>query len=109
MNPNRLTDSNAAFPLGYLFRNALEPGVSTEIHLSGRATLVPGFMKGVDAGHARFGKVPFADLFAPSIRLAEEGILFNAGLVRNIEFRSNVISRRPQTKAMFTREDGEFY
>ena len=83
--------------------------MSTEIHPSGRATLVPGFMKGVEAGHARFGKLPFGDLFAPSIRLAEEGIPFNAGLVQNLEFRSNVISRRPETKAIFTREDGEFY
>ena len=83
--------------------------MSTEIHPSGRGTLVPGFMKGVEAGHARFGKVPFRDLFTPSIRLAEEGIPFNAGLVQNLEFRSNVISRRPETKAIFTKGDGGFY
>ena len=83
--------------------------MSTEIHPSGRGTLVPGFMKGVEAGHARFGKVPFPDLFTPSIRLAEEGIPFNAGLAQNLEFRSNVISRRPETKAIFTKGDGGFY
>ena len=83
--------------------------MSTDIHPSGRGTLVPGFMKGVEAGHARFGKVPFPDLFTPSIRLAEEGIPFNAGLAQNLEFRSNVISRRPETKAIFTKGDGGFY
>ncbi|MDE0365699.1 MAG: gamma-glutamyltransferase [Gammaproteobacteria bacterium] len=80
--------------------------MSTEIRPSGRATLVPGFMKGVEAGHARFGKVPFADLFDASIRIAEEGMPFNAGLVQNVAFRSNVLSRRPETRAIFFREDG---
>ena len=83
--------------------------MSTEIKPTGRATLVPGFMKGVEAGHERFGKLPFARLFDASIRLAEDGIPFNAGLVQNLEFRSNVISRRPETKAVFTSEDGDFY
>lgn len=83
--------------------------MSTKINPSGRATLVPGFMKGVEAGHQRFGKAPWADLFAPSIKLAEDGIRFNAGLVQNLTFRENVISRRPETKAIFTREDGQFY
>ena len=83
--------------------------LSTKIHPSGRATLVPGFMKGVEAGHARFGKVPFADLFDASIRIAEEGVPFNAGLVQNLTFRSNVLSRRPETLAVFSREDGSLY
>ena len=83
--------------------------LSTKIHPSGRATLVPGFMKGVEAGHARFGKVPFAGLFDASIRIAEEGIPFNAGLVQNLQFRSNVLSRRPETLAVFSREDGALY
>ena len=83
--------------------------MSTEIRPSGRATLVPGFMKGVEAGHARFGKAPFADLFDASIRIAEEGMPFNAGLVQNVVFRSNVLSRRPETRAVFSREDGAFH
>lgn len=83
--------------------------LSTNIHPSGRATLVPGFMKGVEAGHARFGKVPFADLFDASIRIAEEGIPFNAGLAQNLQFRSNVLSRRPETLAVFSTEDGALY
>jgi len=83
--------------------------MSQELNPSGRATLVPGFMKGVEAGHQRFGKVPFTDLFEPSIKLAEEGIPFNAGLVENLTFRTNVVSRRPETKAVFTKPDGNFY
>ena len=113
---NRVYNMNAAYNTVFGEDDPLSiPGVnfddimSTEIHPSGRGTLVPGFMKGVEAGHARFGKVPFPDLFTPSIRLAEEGIPFNAGLVQNLEFRSNVISRRPETKAIFTKGDGGFY
>ncbi len=39
---------------------------------SGRATPVPGFMAGVQAAHDRFGQLPFASLFDPSIYFAEE-------------------------------------
>ena len=113
---NRVYNMNAAYNTVLGEDDPLSiPGVnfddimSTDIHPSGRGTLVPGFMKGVEAGHARFGKVPFPDLFTPSIRLAEEGLPFNAGLAQNLEFRSNVISRRPETKAIFTKGDGGFY
>src|SRR5579863_1111466 len=40
---------------------------------SGRTALVPGFMAGVQALHHRFGKLPFATLFEPAIRIAEDG------------------------------------
>ncbi|MDP6810424.1 MAG: gamma-glutamyltransferase [Kiritimatiellia bacterium] len=108
MNASYNTVSGEDDPMSIPGMN-MEDVMSTVIHPSGRATLVPGFMKGVEAGHQRFGKAPWADLFAPSIKLAEDGIPFNAGLVQNLTFRENVISRRPETKAIFTREDGEFY
>jgi gamma-glutamyltranspeptidase / glutathione hydrolase len=38
----------------------------------GRTALVPGFMAGVEALHQRFGRRPFAELFEPSIWLAEQ-------------------------------------
>jgi len=41
---------------------------------SGRTALVPGFMAGVQALHDRFGRRPFAELFGPSIWLAEKGL-----------------------------------
>ncbi|WP_205692030.1 gamma-glutamyltransferase, partial [Caulobacter soli] len=41
---------------------------------SGRTALVGGFMKGAEAAHKRFGKLPFASLFQPSIEIAENGM-----------------------------------
>jgi len=37
---------------------------------------VPGVVAGLAAAHARFGRLPWRDVLAPSIRLAEEGIEF---------------------------------
>ncbi len=57
---------------------------------SGRATLVPGFMAGVEAAHKRFGKLPFETLFEPAIYFAQEGFRldpFRAGLIESHCFR----------------------
>ncbi|HEY3948166.1 gamma-glutamyltransferase [Phenylobacterium sp.] len=40
----------------------------------GRKTLVPGFMAGMAAAHARFGRLPWANLFQPAIWCAENGV-----------------------------------
>ena len=40
----------------------------------GRKTLVPGFMAGMAAAHARFGRLPWATLFQPAIWCAENGV-----------------------------------
>ncbi|WP_396593406.1 gamma-glutamyltransferase [Brevundimonas sp. R86498] len=39
----------------------------------GRNTLVPGFMAGMEAAHARFGRLPWPRLFEPSIWHARTG------------------------------------
>lgn len=41
---------------------------------SGRKTLVPGFMAGVQALHERFGRLPWRRLFDPAIWYAEKGV-----------------------------------
>ncbi len=47
--------------------------IPTQGTASGRTALVPGLMAGVQALHDRFGRRPFAELFEPSIWLAENG------------------------------------
>ena len=76
---------------------------------SGRASLVPGFMAGLEAAHQRFGRLPFAALFAPAIYFAEEGFEVLPMLASMIESRKDVLSRRADTKAVFTKEDGSWY
>jgi gamma-glutamyltranspeptidase/glutathione hydrolase len=79
------------------------------IEPSGRTALVPGFMAGAQAAHDRYGKVPWASLFAPTIFIAERGIPVGAYLEAVFGANQRVLSRLPETKAVFTREDGEFY
>ena len=76
---------------------------------SGRTALVPGYMAGVQAAHEKFGKLAFKDLFAPAIYYAENGFEltpFHAGLIK---LRRKVLSRLPETKAIFTKPDGSWY
>ena len=74
----------------------------------GRTVLVPGFMAGIQAAHDRFGTLPFARLFDPAIHFAEEGFVFTPKLERFLKYRKTVLSRRPGTRAVFLRPDGEF-
>jgi gamma-glutamyltranspeptidase / glutathione hydrolase len=76
---------------------------------SGRTALVPGFFAGVQAAHDRFGKLPFASLFDPAIYLAEKGFVLDTSLPYVINMRKDVLSRLPETKRVFTKQDGEFY
>jgi len=76
---------------------------------SGRTALVPGFFAGVQAAHDRFGKLPFASLFDPAIYLAEKGFVVDPVLGGWINMRKDVLSRLPETKRVFTKQDGEFY
>jgi len=76
---------------------------------SGRTALVGGFMKGLSAAHERFGRLPFAQLFEPSIYIAEQGMPVTAHMAEQIAFRSEDLSRLPETKAIFTHPDGSLY
>lgn len=76
---------------------------------SGRSVLVPGFMAGVQAAHARFGKLSLARLVEPAIHLAEDGFEVDAMLAGFIQFRKDVLSRLPETRRIFTKADGKFY
>src|SRR5262245_5099768 len=76
---------------------------------SGRTALVPGFFAGVQAVHDRFGKLPFASLFDPAIYLAEKGFVMGPALPYWINNHKDVLSRLPETKRVFTKQDGEFY
>ena len=75
----------------------------------GRTALVPGFMAGVQAAHARFGKLPFARLFEPAIALAEKGETVSPVMEWWIDSKKSVLSRLPETKKVFTKPDGKFY
>lgn len=78
-------------------------------HPTGRSALVGGFMRGLEAAHQRFGKLPFKSLFEPSIYIAEQGIPFNQRLASYLAPRRQDLARLPESKAFLSKADGEWY
>ena len=77
--------------------------------VSGRTALVGGFMKGVGAAHARFGKLPFKHLFEPAIFIADNGMPVTDHLASKFRFRGEDLKRLPETRSVFLKDDGTFY
>jgi gamma-glutamyltranspeptidase / glutathione hydrolase len=77
--------------------------------VSGRTALVGGFMKGVEAAHKRFGKLPFASLFDPAIHIAEQGMPVSPMLAEIFSFRDQSIRRLPETRDTLVKPDGKGY
>ena len=79
------------------------PGLSTLGHL---ASGVPGSVAGMAAAHARFGKLPWADLLQPAIDLAQNGVVQTDREARGLNaIKENVQKVNPGTR-YFLRPDG---
>jgi gamma-glutamyltranspeptidase/glutathione hydrolase len=76
--------------------------------VSGRTALVGGFLKGVGAAHARFGRLPFRHLFEPAIFFAENGVPVTKRLNEEFRLRGEDLKRLPETRAIFLKPDGTF-
>ncbi|MFV1988563.1 MAG: gamma-glutamyltransferase, partial [Gemmatimonadota bacterium] len=76
---------------------------------SGRATLVPGVMAGLGAAHERFGRLPWAEIVEPAIHFAEEGFEIDARREQLIDARFEPITRFPEGRAIFLKDDGTPY
>lgn len=73
---------------------------------NGRQALVPGFMRGVEAAHGRFGKLPFAALFDPAIWYAERGFPLSSYQAEFFATRMDALTRLPEGRAIFLKRDG---
>jgi gamma-glutamyltranspeptidase/glutathione hydrolase len=76
---------------------------------SGRTALVPGFMGGVQALHDRFGRLPFAALFGPAVWVADEGVAVGPMVTNLLQAQKRFITRLPETKRIFTKQDGNLH
>jgi gamma-glutamyltranspeptidase/glutathione hydrolase len=70
------------------------PGNGSEVSdASGRKTLVPGFMAGIEAMQKRYGRLAFADVFQAAIWYAENGVAISPLLDSFFGMRGQVLSR----------------
>jgi gamma-glutamyltranspeptidase / glutathione hydrolase len=90
-------------------RDEREPLTIPQATPSGRSALVSTFMRGFDEAHRRFGKLPYASLYAPAHWLASEGFPFHKILQGMLAMRRDDLARLPATRAVFTRPDGNWY
>lgn len=71
----------------------------------GRAVGVPGVLRMLELAHRNHGKLPWARLFEPAIRLAEKGFAISPRLHGEVE-RDRDLRTDPAARRLFYREDG---
>lgn len=70
---------------------------------------VPGTVMGLWEAHSRFGSMPWADLVAPAIRLAEEGYVLSDGEADATAGRARVLATDPGAAEAYLKPDGSVY
>ncbi len=78
-----------------------------KLRRGGLAVGVPGFVAGLLAAHARFGKLSLSRLLAPSVELAEKGFPIGEHLAAQISREREGLAESPELRALFFDEGGE--
>lgn len=70
---------------------------------------VPGLVKGLWEIHSKYGKMKWADVLAPAIKIAEEGFFVYPDLEKALKERQDVLAKFPDSKKIFIKNDGTTY
>ncbi len=70
---------------GWFLDRAGNPLPGRELMVGARSAGVPGAVATMANAHARFGKLPWADLFQPAIKLARDGFVVTARLHNGLD------------------------
>lgn len=73
---------------------------------SGRAVGIPGSIAALEVAHAAHGRLPWAALFTPAIRLAEDGFPMPPYLHAVLAARAAALRANSDVRALFFAEDG---
>ncbi|MEI6160513.1 MAG: gamma-glutamyltransferase [Roseococcus sp.] len=77
-----------------------------EAVVGGRAVGVPGVVRMLEEAHRAHGKLPWAELFAPAIRLAEEGFPVSPRLAQLLAAFGGSLRRDPGARAIYFTPEG---
>ncbi|HET6466830.1 MAG TPA: gamma-glutamyltransferase [Geminicoccaceae bacterium] len=92
---------------GYFLGQDGQPMPFWAAAVGGRSVGVPGVLRLLETAHGRFGTKPWAELFEPAIRLAEEGFEVSPRLAAAIqEAAEQGLANYDATGAYFFHDDG---
>lgn len=101
----RETAPMAATPT-WFFRNG-HPMNGREAVPGGKSVGVPGNIRLAGEAHEDFGKLPWARLFDPAIRLARDGFVMTERLNRSLAQNKTTGALSPEARAIFYAADGQ--
>ncbi|MGH9310485.1 MAG: gamma-glutamyltransferase [Vicinamibacterales bacterium] len=67
---------------------------------------VPGSVRGLEAAHSKFGKLPWNQVVMPGVTLAEQGFLLSAALARSLNAELTAMAKYPASVAAFGKPGG---
>lgn len=83
------------------------PRVQDDANVSGAKSIaIPGQVAGMAKAHEAFGTLPWADLVAPSVREAEEGLLVDWYAQLILAGAAKGLAECPTSRAMYLDQDG---
>jgi gamma-glutamyltranspeptidase / glutathione hydrolase len=83
--------------------------VANSNHIGALAVGVPGTVAGLWKAHQELGSLPWADLVAPAVKLARDGIPINYSLYTGFARSKTRFDQYPSSAAKFFKADGSLY
>ncbi|MDO9489872.1 MAG: gamma-glutamyltransferase, partial [Sphingomonadaceae bacterium] len=96
----------SASPTWFLDASGKPPASFNEARAGGRSVGVPGNLANIAAAHKAHGKLPWATLFEPAIKLARDGFAVTPRFLGVLESYKSYLADSPQARALYFQADG---